>query len=447
MSSKDKKYLFFVVLHILLGVVIFTFPVVSKVLGFILLPLGLCYVIVNRNRNNEALLVCGYVVGSEVFFRMTGGNFIYEFGKYGVIVFVFAGMFFDGLSKNAVAYWFYLLLLVPGLLIATQVLDYDSEIRKTISFNISGPLCLGITALYTYGKRVTLSQINEIMLYIGMPVISCTMYLILYSPSVQDVVTGTNSNFETSGGFGPNQVATVLGLGMFIFISRILFETKSFVILAVNTILVVFMAYRGLVTFSRGGMLTGLFMLVILFCIIYFRVNKKAKMRLNYILVAFTALLVGIWIFSTIETSGLIQKRYGNQDASGKVKESQLSGRERISQTEINYFLENPVFGIGVAKGAQLRREETGAMVLSHNEITRMLAEHGTLGIIALLILFFTPMVLYLENKSHIYLLCFLVFWLLTINHAAMRLAAPAYIYALSLLKVQANEVSPVRRK
>jgi len=35
---------------------------------------------------------------------------------------------------------------------------------------------------------------------------------------------------------------------------------------------------------------------------------------------------------------------------------------------------------------------------------------------------------------------CFLAFWLLTINHAAMRTAAPSFVYALSLLKVKFNE-------
>ena len=69
-----------------------------------------------------------------------------------------------------------------------------------------------------------------------------------------------------------------------------------------------------------------------------------------------------------------------------------------------------------------------------------MIAEHGSLGIVGLLILFLTPLVLYIDNKYNIYLLCFLTFWLLTINHAAMRLAAPAFIYSLSLLKVTPNE-------
>jgi hypothetical protein len=42
-------------------------------------------------------------------------------------------------------------------------------------------------------------------------------------------------------------------------------------------------------------------------------------------------------------------------------------------------------FGVG-GKGAEIREDETGVKVLSHDEITRMLAEHGTLGILGLLI-------------------------------------------------------------
>jgi O-antigen ligase len=119
------------------------------------------------------------------------------------------------------------------------------------------------------------------------------------------------------------------------------------------------------------------------------------------------------------------------------VKKSQFTGREDVAQNEIDTFLKNPIFGVGVGKGVEVREDETGTFVLSHDEITRMLAEHGSLGIVALLILFFTPLVLYLENKFNMFLLCFVAFWFLTINHAAMRTAAPAFVYSLSLLNVQ----------
>ena len=128
------------------------------------------------------------------------------------------------------------------------------------------------------------------------------------------------------------------------------------------------------------------------------------------------------------------------------MKESQFTGRENILASEIRYFLDNPVFGIGVAKGAELRKDATGRSVLSHNEVSRMLAEHGSFGIMALMILFLTPLVLYFDNKEHIFLVCFLAYWLLTINHAAMRVAAPAFIYSLSILRVVSNygKASPV---
>ena len=66
-----------------------------------------------------------------------------------------------------------------------------------------------------------------------------------------------------------------------------------------------------------------------------------------------------------------------------------------------------------------------------------MLSEHGLFGIFGLLILFITPFVVYVNNRQHLYFLFFFAFWLLTINHAAMRIAAPAFVYAMSLLFVQ----------
>lgn len=47
----------------------------------------------------------------------------------------------------------------------------------------------------------------------------------------------TSSNYETSGGFGPNQVATILGLGMFVFISRLIYFSNSKLLFIVNLII------------------------------------------------------------------------------------------------------------------------------------------------------------------------------------------------------------------
>lgn len=443
-----KKYLLLIGLHAGLGFLFFIVPFFSKIYCLAILVFGAYYIIRNKNTNYEALYAAAYIVGAEVIMRMTGGNLLYEIGKYGVIIFICIGMFYKGFSKNAIAYWLYLILFIPGVVIAITDLQFDENLRKSIAFNMSGPLALGVTALYTYQLKINMQQIGKILLLIGLPIISCAVYLMFYAPDVQSVVTGTGSNFATSGGFGPNQVATMLGLGVFIFVSRMLFSSPTHIHLFINLILALLTGYRGLVTFSRGGMITGLLMLIVLFFFTYMHINNRGKTKVGLLIVFISVVVSLTFLYSSFQTGGLLQNRYSNEDKGGREKESKLSGREDIMASEIDYFFREPIFGVGVAMGAKLRGEEDGRAVLSHNEITRMIGEHGSLGILALLILLFTPMILYLDNTHNVYVFCFLAFWLLTINHAAMRLAVPSFIYALALLKVtRPNENPPLYRK
>lgn len=445
MKKEELLYLYLVLFHVGIGIALFLLPFAPKLYGFSIFILGAYFIIKTQNKNNEALMAAAYVVGSEVLLRMTGGNITYEFSKYGVMLFVCMGAYFNGFSRSAIPYWFFLLLLVPSVVLSTFVLNFDTNIRTTIAFNISGPVCLGIASLYTFRRSISIGDMNSLLLCIGLPIVSTTTYLTLYAPNIRDVITSTQSNFETSGGFGPNQVATVLGLGMFIFFSRIILESKSKFLLGLNLIIAFNMTYRGMVTFSRGGMLTGFLMIVLLLVFLYIKSNFRGKVKLNYIIIIIGIAMVAIWGYTSFQTAGLINKRYANQNAAGNVKASKFSGREIIAQTEIDMFLENPILGVGVAKGAEVRETEIGVFATSHDEITRMLAEHGSLGILALLILFLTPLFLFLENSFNMYLLCFLAFWFLTINHAAMRTAAPAFVYALALFNI--NLVEPPKNK
>ena len=437
MKKEDLSYFYLIVFHVVLGAMVYTVPFVSKIYGYFIFIFGIYYVIIKQNKNNEALIAAAYVVGSEVFLRMTNGNPLYEISKYGVMIFIFIGMYFSGFSRGAVPYWLFLLLLVPSIVISTFALDLDTNIRKAIAFNVSGPVCLGMASLYTYRRKISLAETNSVLLSMGLPIVTCMVYLTLYTPNVRDVITSTQSNYETSGGYGPNQVATILGLGMFIFFSRILLSSKTKIQVLINIFIALNITYRGMITFSRGGMITGFLMIVLLLFFLYFKSNFAGKVKLNYIIVLLVVALIATWSYTSFQTGGLIDKRYANQDAAGRVKKSQLTGREEIAENEIKIFFENPIFGVGVGKGVEVRKLDTPDAALSHDEITRMLAEHGSLGIFALLILFFTPLILYIENQFNMFLLCFVVFWLLTINHAAMRTAAPAFVYSLSLLNGQ----------
>jgi hypothetical protein len=440
MSKTDKNYLLLILFHVLIGVMLYYFDFTAKFYGYFIFFGGAFFVFNSQNKNNEVLYVAAYIVGSEVLLRMTDGSPVYEFSKYSVMIIILFGIYYSGISKNAVPYWIFLLLLIPSVIFSSFMLSSHLSLRREISFNISGPVCLGISSLYTYTRRIKFNQLNNILLAIGLPIISCMVYLTLFTPSIKSIVTGTGSNSDLSGGFGPNQVSTILGLGMFIFVSRLIYDSKSKLIFIVNIIIILNISFRGLVTFSRGGMITGIIMILILISITYFRVNSAGKVKMNYLIVFVFIAFFATWTYSSTQTSGLIVKRYGNQDATGKENENQFTGRGELAADEIDSFLKYPFFGVGVGRNQEVRFQERGVIIVSHNEITRMLAEHGSLGILCLLILFLTPIILYLDNKYNTYLLCFVAFWLLTINHAAMRIAAPAFLYSLSLLKIDLDE-------
>ena len=446
MKKEEVVYLYLVALHAFLGFVLFLFPFFSKVYGIAILVFGIYFIIQSKNKQNEALLMAAYAVSAEIVLRMTGGTFVNEYGKYLVMLFLFLGMLFTGFSRNALVYWLFLFFLVPSVVLSTVTLDITTDVKKAIVFNISGPVCLGISAIYCYKRELTFQRLLGIITAFSLPLLCLVTYLYFYTPNIQDVVTGTQSNFETSGGFGPNQVSTILGLGIFIFFVQLMLNSSNGILQIINGGLVLFFAYRGLITFSRGGIYTGVAMILLLLAILYFQANFQTKPKIAGIIVLSFLATLAVWSYSSIKTNGLLDKRYANQDAAGREKKSQLSGREILIESELKMFYENPILGVGVGKNKELRKSQTGIDLATHNEITRMLAEHGTLGIVGLLILLITPLYLFAVDRQNILALSFFVFWLLTINHAAMRLSAPAFIYALSLLKVY-REAPAVHRK
>ncbi len=195
-------------------------------------------------------------------------------------------------------------------------------------------------------------------------------------------------------------------------------------------------SFRGLVTFSRGGILTAVVAIFILIIIAYLRVNRVFRSKILKVLFLSFVLAVSVWLIAANRTSGLIENRYANQNAVGVEKEDVSTGRKDLFLTELEAFIENPIFGIGVGKNKGYRYDKTGKVAASHNEISRLLAEHGSLGILAFGILLFVPLLFRIENSRNIYFYSFYVMWLLTINHSAMRIAFPSFIYGLCLLDV-----------
>src|SRR5690606_27309559 len=216
----------------------------------------------------EILWACAYLVGAEVFLRMNGGTIFYEAIKYLVIIFIAIGLFKNSFANQSVIYILYIFLLIPGIFVAVTQMGFETDIRKAIAFNLSGPVCLGIVAIFCYKRTVTFHQIKRILLAFMFPLVSMMVYLFLYSPNLQEVITNTGSNFEASGGFGPNQVATVLGIGIFVMATRYFISKETIFHKGFDLLLLSLFGFRALVTFSRGGVITAVIM-ILFFLVLY----------------------------------------------------------------------------------------------------------------------------------------------------------------------------------
>lgn len=432
---KKITYIQLLAIHVLFAFMVYFFGFTAKFLLLAIVVYFLIKILSSNNKNDEVLIAAAYMTGIEVFARMTGGAISYDFAKYSVMGFLVIGMFYRGFKTSSWPYVIYLTFLVPGILFSAINLNYETNLVKALAGNLTGPICLGIAALYCYNRKISSERLQHVLLALLFPVVTTAVYLYLYTPSIKDVVVGTQSNFETSGGFGPNQVATILGLGMFILFVRLL-QYRNLLLNIIDIILLALVSYRAIVTFSRGGVITAGICAVAFFGIYYWYSRGSTRVAIVPKILLITLAVVLAWGYSSLSTGGLIDKRYANQDALGREKSDLTSGRMELLNSELEAFYSFPITGIGVGKIKEYRLETIGKGYATHNEVSRLLSEHGLFGLFSLIILLFKPLLNRFRDRSNLFLFSFVIFWFLTINHSSMRLAAPAFIYGLALLTI-----------
>jgi O-antigen ligase len=435
-----------IALHIIIGVIISFFRDSSPVYFYIIILFFTVAIFNSKDKTYYVLAGAAYIASAEIFLRMAKAMPFWEMGKYMVIYFVGLGILYKGFKLEAWSILLYVLLLIPGIYIAYLNFDFlDESFRKTILFNLSGPLSLFATALFAFQLKFDfkkMMRLVDIMIY---PIITLTVYIFIYAPPLEEIQFTTDSNQLASGGYSGNQVATILGLGMFLCYVRFIIPHKNIFLQIINISLLALFSYRGLLTFSRGGIVTAVIMMLIFtfYFINWTPILTKAKASLKLISLGVGAVV--LWGITASITGGLIVNRYMGQRADGEQKDI-TTGRLDILKDELMAFQENPFMGLGIGMGKFYRGEITGHFAASHNEVSRMIAEHGLFGIIALLILLLVPLALLLKRKRNLFLMPFIAFWFLTINHSAMRVALPGFMYSLGLLQIQYQR-KPKRKK
>ena len=148
---KNKlSYIALVGLHIAFGGLVFLNKNIGKVYFIVALFYFLHKITVapKSKKTIYVLMACAYFVGAEVFFRMTKSSLSHEASKYLVILFCLIGIVYKGVSGKAYAYFIYLLCLIPAIFVASMMISYEANFRKNILFVLSGPISLGIAALF-----------------------------------------------------------------------------------------------------------------------------------------------------------------------------------------------------------------------------------------------------------------------------------------------------------
>ena len=331
---KTKTLLLFG-LHAAIGVGLSQARSLSFYWGVSILVIGMADIFSSQNKNNQAGFWAAYYVGMEVFLRMTGGMLSWEFGKFGFLLLLLAGILVETRKLNFPrAYVIYFLLLIPSIFIG-EYPDAE-EARQQISFNLSGPLSLAGASIYFYNRPVDANGLKTLMLGLLLPLAAMAIYLIIVTPNTSDLVFTTKSNFKTSGGYGPNQVATALGVGVLLIGMALFYRFANSTSVIVDLLLMGIILFRGLVTFSRGGLIAAVITLAIMMVLALFSGRDKSRLVLYSLFFVIAASTIGyvIWDYANEATGNLLTYRYIGINPVNNQEEDITSHRLTILETE-----------------------------------------------------------------------------------------------------------------
>jgi hypothetical protein len=367
-----------------------------------------------------------YVVGAEVLWRMAQAPLPWEYAKYAVSLVLLISLMRNRPARVPWTPVVYFLLLLPAV-IPTFVELPLQEVRNPLSFNLSGPLSVAVCALFFSQVEMDSRRIQRLMVSLILPVTSIAAAALLGLTLVENIEFGAGANFAASGGFGPNQVSAILGLGAlngFLLALNLQLKWKlriTFLILAL------WLAAQAALSFSRTGIyLLGIGLLV---AIPFFSRRWLLRGGTIIILSLTVAAGLGAWAFLGSFTGGKINERFASTD---------VTGRDRIAKGDLETWKENILLGVGVGM-SPAARARTGDFHASHVEYTRLIAEHGLLGLIAgLLLLSFVvrPFANGSSGFTKAVVLAGAVLALAALAASGMRTAMPGFLLGLTWARV-----------
>lgn len=439
--SQNVRLAGFLLLHIPLAYLLSLSPWISTAHAVLVVLLALRAAL--RRDSTQVLTILAYVAGGEVLWRMTGAHLLWEHGKYVMIAVVAMAMIVEWRGKlmnrrfRTMLPLMLLVVLLPAVIPSFDQLGF-TEGRDQISFNLSGHLALIALALYMWERPINRGQATKLMLALMAPVISVT-FLSFYNTLITEFTFVEASNFVTSGGYGPNQVSNLMGLGTLVGIVLLMLLPKAGGARFIILLLVMGMIAQALLTFSRGG----LYSLALALIAFGFHLTRTPQARRRFILLlllGFAVAVIGIFPSLNNFTGGLLGARFGDLDTTGRLE---------AAEADLQAFEENPLTGVGVGLATTYRYTYFTELVAAHTEFTRLLAEHGLFGLTAIFILIAMLIIRYRATPpgfNRALVAAFAIWPTSIMMQSAMRFGAISFVFALALVawQVQRTAETPI---
>jgi O-antigen ligase len=422
--------LVFLALHVPLAFVVSASSALSTLHAAIAFLVGLWVTVMGRHVERVAY-AAAYIIGAEVLWRMTGATVPWEFGKYATAALFILWLARHDRLQGPLLPFLYFVLLLPSS-VFTLLNEDLGYARERISFNLSGPFTLMVCALFFSHVRLDAVQLQKLRLALIGPIISIATIAIFATLTNPDLVFTGESNNGTSGGYGPNQVSAALGLGSLLILFFVLEARASRFIRGALFAILIGMAAQSAMTFSRGGLYNAVGAALTGFVCLVRDVRVFGKILALSVILACLAVFVIIPKLDKF-TDGAIIERFENTDP---------TNRDHIIEADLQIWREHPLFGVGPGQGHIYRRAIMyGAD--AHTEFSRLFAEHGFLGLLALVLLLVAGAREFLETRgpnAKAVKASGIMWSILYMLNAAMRLAAPSFLFGFAFANLTLDD-------
>jgi hypothetical protein len=368
-------------------------------------------------------IVAAYIVGAEALWRMTEAGVFWEVGKYAI-----GAILLVAIQRRSIwPRWppvLYFLLLLPGAFATVGEVGLR-EARQQISFNLSGPFCLAVCAMFFSGIALAWRQLLGVLAALIAPVVGIASVALFSTVKAETITFTASSNLLTSGGFGPNQVSAVLGLGVLVAFLLALDRSANARLRWALLGIALWLLGQSAITFSRSGLYLAAGSIGLsAICSLREKRSGLRVLRMTSLLAG--CLLLLLWPRLDQFTEGALSTRF---------KDTRPTGRDEIAMADFRIWAENPLLGAGLGQAKAERRKLISRGASAHTEFTRLLAEHGLLGMLAIGLLLKLAVSSFrrargFEQRAVVAGAIAWSFLFMLVN--GMRLAAPAFMFGLA---------------